>query len=104
MNNAAETYKLRCKMVKDLTNTMGSEILYLANLLKEKENIEVREYAFNMLNSYLGVYLSPQGVCNQIIEEARSEPALRKIIDCQKCELITKYFEISEKYRETHER
>jgi len=104
MSDRVEKYKERCEMSRDVANTIASEISYLTSLLEEKEDIEVRKHAFNMLNAYIGMYVSPEGLCSNTLAEVRSDAELSRIVDCKNCEVPKRYFELSKKYRETHKK
>ena len=108
--SSIEDYKLMCSYAQDFASTLASEIVYFMNKLNEPtdlkphEEVKVRDHILEKLNTYLGLFVSPDGMCSRNLARIGSDPKLKNIVDCKKCEVRAKYFELSKKYRESHSR
>jgi len=68
------------------------------------DRVEKYKERCEMSNAYIGMYVSPEGLCSNTLAEVRSDAELSRIVDCKNCEVPKRYFELSKKYRETHKK
>ena len=94
----------KCRYAKATVDLMNSEILYLVQKLNSDgletgPEMKIRDRAMKLISSHLDMFMNHYGVCSVISGHA---VALKTPVDCKKCEVVTGYLEVIEKYKETH--
>lgn len=97
----------KCRYAKATVDLMSSEILYLVQKLNSDgletgPEMKVRDRAMKLISSHLDMFMNHYGMCGVISGHAKAKFPKDTPLDCKKCEVVTGYLEVIEKYKETH--